>query len=244
MFRLGSQSMSIMEWLSQCATSLSKERFGSLLVMLWFVWKERNKRVWNNKFLSQYQIFFQATTYLHTLRSVQPKSNGNRRLLRTWVPPPIGWLKVNIDGAFCASSSSGGVGVIVRDSDGRIVAGMCKRLSHVMGPDMVEAMAGRVACVLATSYNLSPIVFESDCMKVINASKNEEVDNSSFGLIMEDVKALLGGLLSSFFVHVIREANMVAHKAAKFALQDGFDISWSGHLPDVCQDFLAPVCNL
>ena len=42
-FRQSSRSDSIMDWFCQCADSLSKECFGTLLVMLWFVWKERKR---------------------------------------------------------------------------------------------------------------------------------------------------------------------------------------------------------
>ena len=79
---------------------------------------------------------------------------------------------------------------------------------------------------------------------MVKASSGTEIDGSHFGLIMEDVKSLLGSLHSSCFSHVIREANLVAHKAAKVALKNGLAISWSGSLPDVCQGFLVPVCTL
>ena len=172
------------------------------------------------------------------------KKSGARRQLRPWVAPPIGWLKANIDGAFCLSSRTGGVGVIFRDSDGRIVGGVCQYVTHVTSPDMVEALAGRFACELAVEFNLSPVIFESDCQKVVTASKEVEFDGSPFGVITEDVKFLLASLQSSSFAYVIREANMVAHKVAKVALQSGLSIRWSGTMPAEYQSFLAPICTL
>ncbi|KAL6201951.1 hypothetical protein ACLB2K_025663 [Fragaria x ananassa] len=44
--------------------------------------------------------------------------------------------------------------------------------------DMVEAVAGRVACELALEFQLSPIVFESDCLKLVKASKESAIDGS------------------------------------------------------------------
>ena len=80
--------------------------------------------------------------------------------------------------------------------------------------------------------------------EVVKASSDTEIDDSHFGMILEDIKSLLGSLPCSCFPHVIREANVVAHKAARVALKDGLAISWSGPLPDVCQGFIAPVCAL
>ncbi|XP_047051015.1 uncharacterized protein LOC124656284 [Lolium rigidum] len=35
-----------------------------------------------------------------------------------WKPPPVDWVKINIDGAFSERSGSGGWGVIARDDTG------------------------------------------------------------------------------------------------------------------------------
>ena len=105
--------------------------------------------------------------------------------------------------------------VLLLEIDGRIVGGVCQYVTHVNSPDMVEALAGRFACELAVEFGLSPVVFESDCQKVVNASKETEVDGSSFGVILEDVKYLLSVLHSSCFNYVAREANMWIIKLLK-----------------------------
>lgn len=68
-------------------------------------------------------------------------------------------------------------------------------------------------------FHLTPIVFEPDCLKLVTASKETEVDGS--GLILKDIKPSLSLLPSCFFVHTFREANIIAHRAAILALQDG-----------------------
>ena len=45
---------------------------------------------------------------------------------------------------------------------------------------MVQATAARVACELAVEFHLTPIVFEPDCLKLVTASKEAEVDGSGF----------------------------------------------------------------
>ncbi|KAL6202478.1 hypothetical protein ACLB2K_026186 [Fragaria x ananassa] len=47
------------------------------------------------------------------MESVQKKKNPVRRSPRPWSPPPIGWLKANLDAAYDVGSWSGGIGVVV-----------------------------------------------------------------------------------------------------------------------------------
>lgn len=46
-----------------------------------------------------------------------------------WVAPPSGYFKVNVDGASSIDGSGiSGVGVIIRDEMGEVVAALCKAL--------------------------------------------------------------------------------------------------------------------
>jgi hypothetical protein len=38
-----------------------------------------------------------------------------------WEPPPIGWVKVNTDAGFCLDPGLASAGIVVRDSDGKIL---------------------------------------------------------------------------------------------------------------------------
>ena len=74
------------------------------------------------------------------------KPRAPRRALCPWKAPPIGWVKANVDGAFDSASSSGGLGVVIRDSDGVVIGGGCVLVTHVNNPVMVEVLAVRMAC--------------------------------------------------------------------------------------------------
>ncbi|XP_040361831.1 uncharacterized protein LOC121049227 [Rosa chinensis] len=170
--------MSITSWLQFCLEILSHDEFALLLVLLWSIWKERNERLWSRKFKTLHQVYFQVH-FVQLLRSsTSRRSRGAVRPRRSWLPPPSGWLKANIDGAFNQDTHCG---------------------------DIVEAMAGREACELAAEFQLAPIVFESDCLKLVEASKCDEEDGSGFGRIVEDIRFLLSSTPSTFFSHVFRQ---------------------------------------
>ncbi|KAL6208953.1 hypothetical protein ACLB2K_019896 [Fragaria x ananassa] len=126
---------------------------------VWFssipVWKERNLRVWEGKSHTCSQVFYQVRSYDTLIRSCLLKKAGGKRQFRPWVPPPNGWLKANFDGAFDSTTNCGGIGVVFRDEQSLVVGGKFCCIAHVNSPEIVEAMAGRMACELAKELHLS-----------------------------------------------------------------------------------------
>ncbi|KAL6134323.1 hypothetical protein ACLB2K_066555 [Fragaria x ananassa] len=158
-------------------------------------------------------------------------------------PPRQGWLKANFDGAFDSSSRSGGIGIIFRDHESVVVGGYYGRVANVTSPDLVEAYAGRLACEMAKELQLFPIVLESDCLNLVKATQSD-MEDSAFGIIVEDIKQDLLSLNSSFFSHVFRESNLVAHKLARLSLSCSSPSHWVGAPPGELQGLLvSPPCN-
>ncbi|XP_062015245.1 uncharacterized protein LOC133731834 [Rosa rugosa] len=235
---------SILDWLFHCMQSLSPELFDFLLYLLWAVWKERNQRVWNSKTLELDQLFFQAASGFSLFTSLRPgRSSNTKRASTPWYPPPAGWLKANLDGAFDSSTNMGGIGVVVRDSEGLIVGGTCCRVSSVSAPIVVEALAGRAACAWAVEFKQAPIIFESDCLQLVNYLKAEEEDHSIIGRVIDDIVVHLASIPSSFFQHIYRESNLDAHKLAKLALYSNVSANWKGPVPSTMGSFVASYCN-
>ncbi|KAL6179664.1 hypothetical protein ACLB2K_046336 [Fragaria x ananassa] len=117
------------------------------------------------------------------------------------------------------------------------------RVANVTSPDLVEAYAGRLACEMARELQLFPIVLESDCLNLVKATQSD-MEDSAFGMIVEDIKQDSLSLNSSFFSHVFRESNLVAHKLARLALSCSSPSRWVGAPPGELQGLLAsPPCN-
>ncbi|PRQ51726.1 putative ribonuclease H-like domain-containing protein [Rosa chinensis] len=208
------------------------------------IWKERNQRVWNSKILELDQLFFQAASGFSLFTSLcLGRSSNTKRASTAWYPPPAGWFKANLDGAFDSSTNMGGIGVVVRDSEGLIVGGTCCRVSSVSAPIVVEALAGRVACAWAVEFKHAPIIFESDCLQLVNSLKVEEEDHSIIGRVIDDIVVHLATIPSSFFQHVYRESNLDAHKLAKLALYSNVSADWKGLVPSTMGSLVASYCK-
>lgn len=111
------------EWLLFCSQTLSKDIFHQFLFLISSIWWERNKRVWEGKEQQAGDLFLQSQARLHDYQFHRRKSSpfGDRSGSLCWQKPPIGWLKVNMDGAFVVSEQLGGIGVIIRDDEGSCV---------------------------------------------------------------------------------------------------------------------------
>lgn len=100
-----------------------------------------------------------------------------------WSLPPDGFIKVNVNGSFKDGLERGGIGVVVDGFSGR-----CESTSAFMS----EALALRKALLMVRSLNLSNVLVESDCMKLVQVVKNATVfADWKSSIILEDIVVLL-----------------------------------------------------
>ncbi|RXH75478.1 hypothetical protein DVH24_030199 [Malus domestica] len=126
----------------------------------------------------------------------------------TWSKPPLGWLKLNADGAFNAAGCVGGFGGVFRNHFGEFVDfPMFKR--HLAG-----IMAAREVARLARTKLFHIIILECDSLQVTLSIGSLQLGNSPCSLVIEDVKIVLKSLLCSRIIHVQQCANVVADRLA------------------------------
>ncbi|KAL6195800.1 hypothetical protein ACLB2K_031418 [Fragaria x ananassa] len=159
--------LSLLEWLITCARDLSVVHLGELIYLLWGVWKERNNRVWNEKIGTPMDVVIGSMTSLNefrlvTLKHVNMKAGGSEK----WKPPTIGIVKINVDGSFFQNTNIGSSGFVVRDSDGRFLAGGGQSYQGVISAEYVEALACKQAVQFAIIHHSLPVVIETDAQGV------------------------------------------------------------------------------
>jgi hypothetical protein len=83
--------------------------------------------MWEGKGCNPILMVGWSMRYLEDYQQHHPtKTPKKKRAPSKWVCPPRGRLKVNVDGSFNPSSSSGGLGVMVRDELGRCVVALSR----------------------------------------------------------------------------------------------------------------------
>ncbi|KAL6201844.1 hypothetical protein ACLB2K_025556 [Fragaria x ananassa] len=82
-----------------------------------------------------------------------------------WFPPPVGTFKVNVDASWHPPNRTG-IGVVIRDSDRRVIAGtsFSCRSSSVIEAEATASLAG---IDLAASLQLMEIIMETDAKEVV-----------------------------------------------------------------------------
>ena len=151
----------------------------------------------------------------------------------TWLPPPPGSFKVNVDGALFSKTKQSGVGVMVRDKKGNVIAAMSRKLDFPLGVLETEAKALEIGVNFAKEVGLRDVVFEGDSLLIINAVH-------SFGEAAASVQNIIHSVLRNAqcfrtfdFLHIKRQGNAPAHLLAQHAKYVENVIVWLEECPSL-----------
>ena len=105
--------------------------------------------------------------------------------------PPISWqpsgpfqYKVNVDEALFEADKTAGLGVVIRNEHGQVMASLSERIRLPSTVLEVEALAARRGLELAVETGFKNIVLESDSQILITALREGSYSLSSFGHIV------------------------------------------------------------
>ena len=136
--------------------------------------------------------------YLDT-QDFQAPSNPTDPPPQSWTPPNPNYFKANFDGAVFNSSNSAGIGVIIRDSNGEVIAAMSERIRLPTTVTEVEILACRRAVIFAIEVGIQDIIFEGDSLTVIRAINSGNANEASYGNLLEDIIVSVSNFSSVFF---------------------------------------------
>lgn len=86
---------------------------------------------------------------------------------RTWNPPPSGWAKLNVDGAFSPQDGCGSIGIVVRNSTGQVLLTSWRFLRKCAAAEEAELLACSEGLKIVAEWLPMPVILESDCASVI-----------------------------------------------------------------------------
>lgn len=174
------------EWFDSLLDSpwiLNKDKaeiIAKAMITLWWIWKARNARVFEEKVSNPsdilQSILFSFTNYLVP----NPNSrNGTvhgipRRSVANWRAPRGQTIKINSDAHFNVGCGKGSTGIIARNNKGLMVAG-CTSNFYAASPLVAEAIALREAINLAAILQIPSILLESDCLILVGVCRGERI---------------------------------------------------------------------
>ncbi|PRQ48116.1 putative ribonuclease H-like domain-containing protein [Rosa chinensis] len=150
-----------------------------------------------------------------------------------------GLLCMNVDGAYVSSLQYGGIGGILRNEKGEFIAGFAYRVPNVSSAFHAELLAIKSGLELIQALGVSNVALMSS-LEAVKAVTAEDHDFSTLGIIVEEIKDLLGDLLFIGVHHTYRTANHVAHRLAGFNFDSDSDIhmEWFPQAPECVLDAL------
>ncbi|TXG63243.1 hypothetical protein EZV62_010237 [Acer yangbiense] len=146
------------------------------------------------------------------------------QIRNTWRPPEPEYYKINCDAAVNNNAGCIGLGIVIRDNGGFVLASCSLMLTAGFDATLAETMAIYRGLIFSRDCGLALCCLESDAAVVVKRiSEGSHLDSVS-GLILAEISTLITNLNVISVSHVPRLANNVAHGLAKFALKVDEDL--------------------
>ncbi|XP_042988680.1 uncharacterized protein LOC122316211 [Carya illinoinensis] len=112
------------------------------VAIMWGLWYRMNKRIYENISMHINVIVNNALSLQQEYAQVQLFDVSNQKINKVvrWHPPPLDFLKLNIDGTTFPDHSVAGIGVVLRDHNGVVVVACSKVEKEVSSAEFIEAI--------------------------------------------------------------------------------------------------------
>ena len=159
-------------------------------VTTWCIWQQQNQVQNQQLHHSIDQLSQVAAEWLAEFVAAQPTTptRAIQISLIQWKTSPPNSFKVNYDGSVCSSSNCSGIGVVIRDHDGLVIASLAQNLSQAYKPVEIEAKAATRAIEFAAKVGVDRVVIKGDSNVVTEALRSKNAGLASYGLLIGDGK--------------------------------------------------------
>ena len=90
-----------------------------------------------------------------------------RKITKRWCPPDSDLVKVNFDGAMFNERDEAGIGVIIRNPRGEVMAALSEKIQKPPSAEILELLAAKRAVRFSLETGFNKSVIEGDSKSVI-----------------------------------------------------------------------------
>ena len=143
-----------------------------IIAICWGIWKNKNKVFHGGKGRVGRAVIRSSLRLLEEFQIVNEDPLATRVSapeVVKWRPPRPDCYKVNVDGVVFSKRKQVGIGVVIRDSGGVVVAALSKKMALPLGALETEAKALEEGIQFACDVGVRDVIFESDSMNICNS---------------------------------------------------------------------------
>ncbi|CAL1392167.1 unnamed protein product [Linum trigynum] len=198
-------------------------------IAIWLIWKNRCTACFKGVGKA-----FTAPTLAHSIQHKsllwhkaweapsikpgRPSLQGDKITeLISWHPPSSGWRKLNIDGASAGNPGTAGAGGVIRDEQGRWIAGFVAKIGEATAV-LAELWAFYHGLDLAWRIGCDSLVIETDSQLAIQLINNRRDPVHPYASLLDAIRRKLAQSWLVRVVHTYREGNRVADWLSKHSL--------------------------
>ncbi|KAK3205111.1 hypothetical protein Dsin_019157 [Dipteronia sinensis] len=136
-------SASFLDFVLYCRDINEIHKLEILCVDWWRIWFRTNKWVPSRSLVNVGGILNCAEIFIQDIQIANRREGGPsvHRLPSKWLVPPVVVFKINSDAALRDRGKVSGIGVVIRDWNGHVMASLCQNVRGVLQPQVLEAMA-------------------------------------------------------------------------------------------------------
>ncbi|XP_075655226.1 uncharacterized protein LOC142625459 [Castanea sativa] len=153
-------------------------------IQVWSIWNQRNKLRLNQpccltKELQKMAEDSWTEIRRHNLKLNRFSSSPTHQIL--WTAPTLDSYKINYDGALSTTDNKCGIGIVVRDCHGEVIASLIQQLDQAYQPVEVEAMATSKAVEFGSELGIRRAIIEGDSAVVVKSLTSKEFGLTPYG---------------------------------------------------------------
>ena len=123
-------------------------------------------------------------------------------------------MKVNFNGAMFNERDEVGIGVIIHNPRGEVMAALSEKIQKPPSTKILELLAAKRAVRFSLETGFNKSVIEGDSESMIRSLRHGGYENSLGSHLIKNILFTVISFQSISFSHVVRQSNAVAHALA------------------------------